>query len=122
MAWLVKLIGIVMVAMGAIYLVKPSIMKKYAKFWAKKKRMYVGGVLSLIIGVIFLFAAPQCRVSWFVVLMGLVAILKGILAFIWGQKKSAEIIDKMIHSPERTLRILSLVTLGLGVALIFAVA
>ena len=120
MAWFVKLMGIVMVALGAVYLVKPAIMKKVAKFWVTKKRIYFGGLLSILIGIIFIFAALRCTVGWFVIVMGILSILKGILAFVWGPKKSAEYVDKMIHSPGTTLRTLSIVILGLGAALIFA--
>ena len=121
MAGLVKLIGVVIVALGAIYLVKPSIMKKYIRFWLKKKRLYFGAALSILIGLIFLFAAAQCRASWFVVLMGIISIVKGILLFVWKQKKTTELAEKIIHSPASTLRSMALVALALGAALVFAV-
>ena len=120
MVWFVKLMGIAIVALGAIYIVKPAIMKKYIKFWVVRKRIYFGGALSILIGIIFIFSALKCTVGWFVILMGIVSIIKGIILFVWGPKKSAEYVDKIIHSSGKTLRNLSIAALALGAALIFA--
>jgi hypothetical protein len=120
MAWLVKLLGIVMVAMGAVYLVKPSMMKKYIKFWIKKNNIYFGAVLSLLFGIIFLLAASQCQVGWFIILMGIVSVVKAILLFVWGKKKAAIIADKIIHGTPTTLRTFAFVALGIGIAIVFA--
>lgn len=120
MVWLIKLFGLLMVAMGAIYLVKPAVMKKLMRFWTTGNRLYLGGFLALLIGVIFIFTAPRCALAWYVILIGLIALAKGILSFVLGKKKIHAIIDKWTHSSVSTLRILAAVVLILGALLVYA--
>ena len=120
MVGLVKLWGIVMVIAGAIYLVKPTVMKKVLRFWTKGKRIYLGGALSLLLGIIFLFAAPKCSLSWFVGAVGILAIVKGVLLLALKPKTTITITENFMHSPGETLRILSLTLIGIGVLFILA--
>ncbi len=117
----VKLIGIVIVAIGAIYFAKPALMKKMAEFFTKEKWIYVGGIVSFIVGIIFLRAASQCAISWFVVLFGLVSLIKGIAIFIMGQQKIKSLLHAITKKPPKTLRVLAMVEIAIGVMLIYAV-
>lgn len=117
----VKLIGIVIVAIGAIYFAKPTLMKKVAVFFTKEKWIYVGGIISFIVGIIFLRAASQCAISWFVVLFGLISLIKGIAIFIMGQQKIKSLFQAITKKPLKTLRALALIEIALGVMLVYAV-
>jgi uncharacterized protein YjeT (DUF2065 family) len=121
MEGLVKLIGIVIVAAGVIYFVKPNLMKKMADFFTKDKWIYFGGILSFVIGIIFLASASLCAIPWFVILIGLIAIIKGIAIFALGQQKIKSLMETLLKKPPKTLRILALVDIALGVMLIYAV-
>ncbi|MFC1708572.1 hypothetical protein ACFL2J_00735 [Candidatus Omnitrophota bacterium] len=121
MEGLVKLMGIIVMVFGVVYFVKPNLMKKMASFFAKDKWIYVGGILSFIIGIVFLRAASQCAISWLVILLGLLAILKGVLVFVLGQQKIKSLLDKLNKKTLKTLRIYALVKITVGVILIYAV-
>ena len=120
MVGLVTLIGVLMVALGAVYLVKPQLMKKILKFWVSPGRLYLGGVLNVLIGIIFLSAASECNAYWFILLMGILALAKGILAFVFGAKKIKEIADQIAKKPVKTLRLLAIIALVLGVMIIYS--
>lgn len=120
MVWLIKLFGLLMVAMGAIYLVKPAVMKNVMKFWTKGKRLYLGGFLSFLLGIIFLFSAARCALPWYVVIIGIIALVKGVLSFVLGKKKVTQIVDKWTHSPVSTLRVLAIIVIVLGALLVYA--
>ena len=120
MVGLVKLVGIVMVVLGAVYLVKPALLKKNINFWMKENRIYFGVILALLIAVIFLVSASRCAVSWFVVILGIVSLIKAISIFALGPKKISSLLDKIEKKPAKILRTLCGIKLVLGIILIYA--
>ncbi len=121
MVALVKLLGIFMVGFGVAYFIKPSIIKQYMAFWKSKKRLYLGGALALLIGIIFLFVASQCRWRGFIVAFGILAIAKGIWLFIINQEKAISILDWWVKRPITFLRVHALFAVTIGVLLIYSV-
>lgn len=120
MVGFVKLIGIVMVVLGAIYLAKPAIMKKYMHYWMKDNRIYLGGAISLVFAIIFLRAANLCSIPWFVVLMGIISLVKAVCLFGFGPKKVKPWMEQLANKPVGTLRTFALMPLIIGVLLIYA--
>ena len=120
MVILVKLFGIVMVVFGVIYLISPDVMKKYIAFWAKGKRIYAGGILSILIGIIFFLAASQCKLVWFVILISIVSLIKGIVLLALGPEKWTSKINWWIARPPAIIRLLSLVAIAFGILLIYS--
>lgn len=118
MVILVKLLGIITVVFGVTFLMRPEVIKKYMAFWTKGKRVYTGGSLSILIGIILLFAASQCGVVWFVTVIGIWGLIKGIILFILGPKKVISMINWWIARPPAVLRILALLTLSIGTLLV----
>ncbi|UCG35303.1 MAG: DUF2065 family protein [Candidatus Omnitrophota bacterium] len=120
MVGFVKLLGIAMVILGVIYLIKPATMKRYATFWMKDNRIYAGGVISVVIALIFFRAAGLCSTPWFVVLMGILALAKGACAFFLGPKKIKPWMEQLMQKPIGTLRTIALIPLIIGILLIYA--
>ena len=120
MVGLVKLMGILMVGLGAVYLLDPARMTKIMGFWVKGKRVYLGGLLNFLIGIVFLLAASRCVFSWFVAALGIVSLIKGILLFVLGPKKIVLIVDRLTKSSRLTLQTLAFLVLGIGVLLIYS--
>ena len=120
MVGLVKLLAIAMIVLGVIYVLKPSVMKKVLQFWTKSKRPYFGGVYSLLFGFIFLLASRECASPLSLIIIGILALAKGIAIFVLGPKKVAAKLDEMIKKPVKTLRIFALVTIGIGVLIIYS--
>jgi hypothetical protein len=116
----VKLFGILMAALGVIFLISPGVVKSYIAFWPKGKRIYFGAALSLLIGIIFLLAASQCRWSLFVIIIGIWALIKGLLLFILGQKRIVSWLNWWTARPMIVLRIYALIALVLGALLIYS--
>lgn len=119
MVILVKFLGIVIIVFGVVYLLNPNIIKAYMAFWKKAKRIYIGGVLSLLIGIIFLLAASQCAVRWFVTLFGILAIIKGVVLFVLSQEKAISMLNWWSERPIAFLRGHALFALVIGALLIF---
>ncbi len=120
MVILVKLFGIVIVVFGVYYMLNPNMMKPYVAFWKKGKRLYMGGALSLLIGIIFLLAASQCKVGWFVTLLGIMGLIKGIALFVLRQEKAIAMINWWAERPVAFLRTHALVAIIFGALLIYS--
>ena len=121
MVVLVRLFGIVMAIFGVIFLVSPGHYKEYITFWTKKGRIRIGAILSILISIIMLLAASQCRWSGFVALIGIMALIKGIVLFVMGPKKLVSKMEWWMARPPATLRLLAVVALLIGILLIYAV-
>lgn len=121
MVLVVKLVGILMVAMGAVYLAKPAVMKKYIAFWSEDQKIYLGSVISIIIGIAFILAASACSVTWFIVVVGIISILKGGLGFYLGPKKAKVMLETFSKKSNKNLRVFAIIAIVMGVAIISAV-
>ena len=120
MVGLVKLMGIVIVIFGTMYFVKPSMMKTVINFWIKDNRVYMGAVLSIVIGIIFFLAASRCTLPWFVVIVGLLSLIKGFLIFVLGPKKIITLTNKITKTSLKNLRTLAAIALVIGIFLIYS--
>ncbi|MCF7916810.1 MAG: hypothetical protein K9L61_03445 [Candidatus Omnitrophica bacterium] len=117
---LVKLIGIILVAKGAIFLANVSLMKKMIKFWLASNHIYFGGLLSIVIGVLFLISASSCRAFWLVILIGIISTIKGILIFTPFRFRMISFARKNAEGQNSKLRLLATITLAIGVLIIYA--
>lgn len=121
MVFIVKLVGILMVAMGAIYMAKPAVMKKYLTYWAAPQKIYTAAVINIAIGIGFLFAASGCSVPWFIVVVGVISIIKGALGFYLGPKKVIAFIENFQKKPVKKLRIFAIIAIVMGAAILYSV-
>lgn len=117
---LVKLFGIVVVVFGVIFLLKPDVIRPYMDFWTKGKRIYTAAVLNLIIGIILLLAASQCRLAWLIALIGIWGIIKGVILFVLGPEKLKSRIEWWKGRPVGILRLAALLCLAIGALIIYA--
>ncbi len=120
MVGLVKLIGMVILAAGVVSLMKPDLIKKAIRFWMAENHLYMGALLSILIGIIFLIAASRCVITWIVVIFGVLSMAKGLLLFILGRPKIISLLEDFIKKPAKTLRGLAMIACVLGIILIWA--
>ena len=121
MAALVKFLGIFILGFGVASLVNPNVVKQFMGLWKSVKRIYLGGTLSIILGIISLLAAAQCRWSGFIIAFGIFMLARGIFVLVVGQKKVLSVLDWWAKRPEAFLRGYALFAIALGVLLIYAV-
>jgi len=114
----INAIGILITAMGIMILLNPKAGKKMMAFWRQGKNIYIGGLIRVLLGGIFLYYAPQARLPMAIFALGVLAILGGLFIFILGLEKTKAILDCWDKKPERSLRLLSLLVIVFG-ALIF---
>ena len=120
MAILVRLLGIAIVVVGVVFLVSPKLLKQYIAFWRGQKRLYIGGILSLLFGIIFLLAASQCKLAGVIIIFGIWGIVKGVLLFALGQKRLNAYLDWWLKRSPSVTRLLGLITLAIGALIIYS--
>lgn len=120
MVVIVRLLGALIVVLGIIFVVSPSSMKGYLSFWRKGLRIYWIAVLRLVLGSIFLLAAPACKGAMIITILGILMLLGGVLIFVMGQKRVNAIFDWFDNQPEITVRLWALIAFGIGYLIIDA--
>jgi uncharacterized protein YjeT (DUF2065 family) len=116
----VKIIGIVFVFITIVYFLKPDIMKSLMEFFKQGRRIYFAALLRLVLAVVFLLAAGQCRYFWVIFAFGVLFIISGLLIFILGSERVKSYINWWQKQPLVLLRVMALIGLGLGALIIYS--
>ena len=117
---LVRLIGIVVIGMGIIFLINPKLYKQYIAFWEKGRRLYIGGILGILLGVILLLAASQCRLVGVIVTLGIITLAKGILILALGPERMKSMLRWWQRRPLLVLRLLTPIAIAVGALLLYS--
>ncbi|MFA4989846.1 MAG: hypothetical protein WC576_03650 [Candidatus Omnitrophota bacterium] len=117
---LIKISGIFITAMGMMILFNPEAARKMLVFWRKGNNIFLGGLIKIVLGVIFLGFAPRAKVPQVIFVLGILALLGGALLFIPGPEKVRRMLNWWDKQPANLLRLISLATLAFGILLIYA--
>ncbi len=117
---LAKLVSVILFGLGIAILIRPEFMKKMFAFCKQGKRIYGGGILRIVIGLILLLVAGQSRMPWAVLSLGILFILGGSLIFVLGLEKAKSMISLWEEMPVLACRIMGLAMAAFG-ALILSV-
>ncbi|MBU1932358.1 MAG: DUF2065 family protein [Candidatus Omnitrophica bacterium] len=116
---LIKIIAILILAEGIIFLIKPELMKKLISFWNNKQRLYVGGFISLVFGVILLKISSSCRVPGVIMAMGVIALIKAFLILTAPARMRARV-DWLKSRPNKTVRGFSFIVIAAGLLILYS--
>ena len=116
---LARLIGIISLGAGLIFLLNPATMKKVFSYVLKGKRIYGIGVARIIAGLIRLMAASQCRVIWAMIVIGILPLAGGIIIFVLGIERCKGMIKKWQGKPRKILRMVSFVPIIFGLLILY---
>ncbi|MDP6685481.1 MAG: hypothetical protein QGI05_00855 [Candidatus Omnitrophota bacterium] len=116
-----RIIGVLMVAMGVIFLLNPKAIKPYISFFLKGKRMCIGGVINIIMGMIFSLISSQCKIPGVIVGMGTLSLLKGLFILASGQEKMKSKIEWWGKRSPAAMRIWALVIIAIGVLFSYSI-
>lgn len=118
---LAKLIGIFITCMGVIVVAKPQIMRKMVAFWRQDKRIYLGGLLRMLFGAIFLLSASQARLPVVMAILGIFLLVAGMLIFILKLEKIKAMLERWSKRPSYVLRLMGTIVLIIGLLIIYSV-
>jgi uncharacterized protein YjeT (DUF2065 family) len=116
----IRVIGIVFVFITILYFLKPDIMKRLMEFFKQGRRMYFAALIRLVLAIVFLLAARQCRQFWVIFTFGILFIISGLLIFILGLEKVKSYISWWQKQPVMLLRVMAVVGLAIGAIIIYS--
>jgi len=116
----IQSLGVVIVAVGVVYLLRPDIMKWLMGFFKQGKRIYLAGVIRLALAVIFFLGARECDITWVIVVFGILFLIGGVLIFILGHEKLRRILDWYQKQSALLLRVLAVIALAIGAVIIYS--
>jgi len=118
---LANLTGFFLVIVGVLYLISPQALKNTLMFWERGKRLYWAGIVRLVFGAVLVLAAPQCKWMGVVLGIGIFFIVAGLSNFIMSLEKQKGIILWWLGKSAWTLRILSLIVIGIGSLILYSI-
>ena len=120
MELVIKIIGIVFVALAIVYILKPDVMNRLFEFFKKGNRLYVAVPIRLGLAVVFLMGARECKQFWVIFVLGIILLISGILVLVLGPKKLGPIIEWFQGQSEILQRVVALIVLAVGVVIIIS--
>jgi uncharacterized protein YjeT (DUF2065 family) len=120
MELVVKIIGIIIVALAIVYLLKPDVMKQVMEFFTEGKRIYLAGLIRLVLAVLLLLAARECDITWVVILFGVLFLISGLLIFVLGPERIKSIAGWFQRQSLFALRLFALVAFIIGAIIIYS--
>ena len=116
----IKIIGIVFVAIAIVYILKPDVMKRLFEFFKKGNRLYVAAPVRLALAVVFIFGASKCKQPRVILVFGILLLISGILVLVLGPKKLVPIIEWFQKQSGVLARAMALIVLAIGVVIIIS--
>ena len=119
MAIVIKIVGILIVLVGILYLLKPKMMNHLLVFFKKGKRVYFMGLVRFVLAIVFLLGARQCDGKRVIAAFGILFLISGLLIFLLGAEKVGAILDWFSKQSVLLKRISAVFTLAVGAAIIY---
>jgi len=116
----VSIIGLAVLLEGVLFLIKPGALKVILRFFAKGRNLYIAGAIRIVLGIVFLYYAQSCRISWLILVLGIVLCVSGLAFFGIKIEKLKAILNWWEQRSTITLRIIAIATVAIGAVLIYA--
>jgi len=116
----VKCMGIIMSGFGVAFLLDQNLLKRYISYFFDEKKLRIGTIIKIIIGILFVMAAPGCEGTGFIRLVGIITIIAGIIPLVSGMEKTKNMLTWVSNRPKKTVRTMGIVYVVFGALVIFA--
>jgi uncharacterized protein YjeT (DUF2065 family) len=121
MVWFLFGMGLIWVIGGTLMVFAIQTVKEeyFSRFKIEDPRKW--SPLPLAGGILFLLAASSSSQVTFIVILGLLSLLKG-LVFLFGPREKVKgMIDWWFKASDKTYRVGGVVVMGLGIAILFTI-
>ena len=121
MVWYLFVVGLIWVMAGTLMLFATRVMREdfCSKLKVTDPRKW--SPLPLAGGILFLLSASSSSQVTFIVILGLLSLLKG-LVFLFGPREKVKgMIDWWFKASDKTYRVWGVVVMGLGIAILVTI-
>ncbi|MBF0384360.1 MAG: DUF2065 family protein [Candidatus Omnitrophica bacterium] len=120
MVILVKIVGVLIMALGLVIFASPQFTQKIFDFFKEGKRIYYAGVIRTVVGLVLFICASRSSVPLAAIALGLMFLVSGIVIFAADPEKLKAFISSYSEMPSLVIRLLGLVAASFGI-LIFSI-
>lgn len=117
---IVVIVGWLVILTGLWGIASPHSLIDMVLAWSSSTRFYFTVITRVVLGVIFIFAAPRCRVPWVIYVIGILTLLAGVALFFLGASRVDEIVNWFAARSDLCIRLAYVVTTLFGVLLVYA--
>lgn len=121
MQWVIVLLGIFWITIGIWGLVSTKKLIQSLSSFIRNTRQQMLGVLGLTVGVLLLIAASSVEQTWFVLMLGAMACLKGAAITLMPEVKLKAVVDWWLSAPEVVYKAWAAFLLVLGVVIFYVI-
>jgi hypothetical protein len=114
------IVGLIILLFGAAILIKPLFTKKLFHFIAKGKRIYLVGILRIILGVLFLIGALSCDYYGIIIFFGILFCVSGLTIFIMKFERLKAIMNWFDQKPVSFMRLMAILAMLIGAIITYA--
>lgn len=115
-------LGFVMAAIGVLGVGAPQSLLAVLRAILTPLGLYVLGGVRIAIGIVFLMAAPSSRAPRFLLVLGVVAVIGGLITPLFGVERAHAILDWWAGRSPGAVRLWAGVAIALGGGIVYAVA
>lgn len=114
------IVGMIILLLGVAILIKPQLTKKLFHFIAKGKRIYLVGILRIILGVLFLIGALKCDYYGIIIFFGILFCASGLTIFAMKLEKLKAILNWFDSKSLSFIRFMGIIALLIGAIITYA--
>jgi hypothetical protein len=116
----IKIVGILIVLIGIMFLLKPGVMKRLMEFMKKGKRIYLAAVLRFVLAIVFLLGASECYQKWIIAVFGILFLISGLLIFLLGPERIRQMFEWYQKQTLLLFRIIAAIVLACGAVIVYS--
>jgi len=119
MQMLIRIIGILIILVGVVFLLRAELFREVLNFFKGGKRVYIAGVLRMVLAVLFLVGATQCRIPKGIIVIGVLVLLSSFMIFTLKLDKLKAMIEWWQKRSSIILRIIALIAVAFGALIVY---
>ena len=114
------LIGWIIIAIGVLGIARPHLIPTAVLGWSPDLLLYITVGTRIVLGLLLFFAAPGCRLPRFTRVIGVIAVLSGIVSALIGAHRLESIVQWMSAEPSEIIRLMYTFDIVLGAFLAYS--
>ena len=121
MAIVVAILGLLIAAIGVVGVFNRQVLRALViNFWLRRYGLPAAVAIRLIVGVLLILAAPSCRFSAIVRIIGIATLIAAAGLLLLGTKRLAGLVGWVVSRPSSELRLWAGAAVAFGVFLLYA--
>jgi uncharacterized protein YjeT (DUF2065 family) len=112
------LLGVYFIIIGGLLMILTDATMEILRGIIKKRNMRFLSILTLALGIALLYGTSIVSVPWFTIILGLLAIAKGLFFMFGPEKKTKPLLDWWLNASNNICRSWGLVSFLIGILLL----